>query len=411
MLRLDVANKILEILKSAGFESYLCGSFALSRNVGSKSSFKDISTTASISEIKKLLKDSFVLEKERRRYIVYSYDNLNVKISCNLIDSKAPFNFDEITQINNELLDGEISVINKNIILQKPVEILRCILISSLHDIPISKESLRFFSENNHLLDQIFPKKIFSYLRRIIVCDNAGDIIVRHFDIFKRILPQLAPLENYNQNNKHHIYDCLVHTAHVINYTEPDLALRLAALFHDAGKPHCYTVDSDGAGHFYGHAKISAEITRETLYHFGAQRELVRDVFLLVRYHSQRIEPDFDYIKKRLSYLSPQLYKKLLKLCIADNRSKNPNYTRRLIRATDAMKIIDDIIISGEEISSYQLDITREELSDAGFLDSTISEVLSYLLALVIDGKIENCNKIILENALKYKDSLDNGIK
>ncbi len=407
MLRIDVANEILEILKVAGYESYLCGSFALGRNAGSKSSFKDISTTATISEIKKLLKDAFILQKERRRYVVYSYDGLNVKISCNLIDSKAPFNFDEITQINNELINGEISIINKNIILQKPVEILRCLLISALHGIPISKETLLFFSENLHLLDYIFPKKIFSFLKRIIVCDRAGEFIVYHFNIFSRILPQLAPLKNYNQNNKHHIYDCLVHTAHVIDHTEPDLPLRLAALFHDAGKPHCYTEDSDGQGHFHGHAKISAEITRETLYRLGASRELVKDVFLMVRYHSQRIEPDFDYIKKRLTYLTPQLYKKLLKLCIADNRSKNPNYTKRLMRATEAMKIVDDIIISGEELSPYALDITREDLCNIGVSDSKVSEFFSYLLALVIDGKIENDNKVLIENAVIHKKSDD----
>ncbi len=405
MLRIDVAKRILEILKGAGFESYLCGSFALGRNFGSKTSFKDISTSATIKDIKKLLKGSFALQKERRRYIVYSQSGLSVKISCNLTDSKAPYNIDETTQINTELESGEISLINEEIVLQKPAEILRCILLSSLHDIPISNETLTFFNDNIHLLDMINPKKVFSFLRRIIVCDKAGEILLRHFNIFKRILPRIALLENFEQNNKHHIYDCLVHTAHVIDKTEPDLALRLAALFHDTGKPHCYTEDSDGQGHFHGHAKISAEITRETLYNLEVSRELVKEVFLLVRYHSHRIEADVDYIKKRLTYLSPALYKKLLKLCIADNRSKNPNYTKRLIRATQAMKIVDDFILSGENNTIYKLDITREELTAHGISEAKVSEVLAYIMSLVIEGEIENSSSAILERALLYKEN------
>ena len=31
-------------------------------------------------------------------------------------------------------------------------------------------------------------------------------------------------------------------------------------LFHDIGKPRCFTVDEKGIGHFKGHEEISAEI-------------------------------------------------------------------------------------------------------------------------------------------------------
>ena len=33
-------------------------------------------------------------------------------------------------------------------------------------------------------------------------------------------------------------------------------------LFHDIGKPRCFTVDEKGIGHFKGHEEISAEMAK-----------------------------------------------------------------------------------------------------------------------------------------------------
>ena len=46
------------------------------------------------------------------------------------------------------------------------------------------------------------------------------------------------------------------HIRNTVKNVPPKLTLRLAALFHDAGKPKTKTTEN-GVDHFYGHAKES----------------------------------------------------------------------------------------------------------------------------------------------------------
>ena len=64
----------------------------------------------------------------------------------------------------------------------------------------------------------------------------------------------------FKQNNIWHIYDVYEHVLHVVDGVRGDLCLRLAALFHDLGKPFVYKEDEEGVGHFYGHWAKSNEI-------------------------------------------------------------------------------------------------------------------------------------------------------
>ncbi len=106
------------------------------------------------------------------------------------------------------------------------------------------------------------------------------------------LFPELAPMRGCLQNEYHHldVWDHTVETvrsvelvlgadseafgalaAHIDEYAEDEPVkgrsrkglIKLAAIFHDAGKPHCRTVDSDGRVRFFGHEKKSAQIFTE----------------------------------------------------------------------------------------------------------------------------------------------------
>ena len=62
------------------------------------------------------------------------------------------------------------------------------------------------------------------------------------------------------QKNIWHVYDVYEHILHVIDGVPNNITLRLAALFHDIGKPFVYKEDENGVGHFYGHWNKSKEI-------------------------------------------------------------------------------------------------------------------------------------------------------
>lgn len=74
------------------------------------------------------------------------------------------------------------------------------------------------------------------------------------------IIPELSFCENFNQNNKWHIYDVLEHIFHVVDNVPNNFIVRMAALFHDIGKPFVYKEDEFGVGHFWSHWDKSYEI-------------------------------------------------------------------------------------------------------------------------------------------------------
>ncbi len=95
------------------------------------------------------------------------------------------------------------------------------------------------------------------------------------------IVPELPALR-LEQDPIHRHKDVLAHTIAVTAKTRPDLKLRLAALFHDIGKPATRSFDHGGVT-FRHHEAVGAKITRKRLRALGYEPPLVADVAELVR--------------------------------------------------------------------------------------------------------------------------------
>ena len=97
----------------------------------------------------------------------------------------------------------------------------------------------------------------------------------------ERIVPELPALE-LEQDPIHRHKDVLAHTVAVTAKTPPDLRLRLAALFHDIGKPATRSYQG-GKVSFHQHEAVGAKITRRRLRALEYPEEVVADVTELVR--------------------------------------------------------------------------------------------------------------------------------
>ena len=88
-------------------------------------------------------------------------------------------------------------------------------------------------------------------LYNILLSDKPSDnILASEKEIFL-LIPELENCKGFNQNNEWHIYDVYEHILHVIDNVPSNLNLRLAALFHDIGKPTSFTKDEEGSGHLW----------------------------------------------------------------------------------------------------------------------------------------------------------------
>lgn len=95
------------------------------------------------------------------------------------------------------------------------------------------------------------------------------------------IVPELPALR-LEQDPIHRHKDVLAHTIAVTSKTRPELKVRLAALFHDIGKPATRSFEHGGVT-FRHHEAVGAKMTRRRLRELGFDKAMVKDVTELVR--------------------------------------------------------------------------------------------------------------------------------
>lgn len=276
------------------------------------------------------------------------------------------------------------------------LRILRAIRFFSSLGFIIEKDTEASLFKNKDLLNHISKERIYSEFVKILCGKFAGEAIVKYIDILSVFIDELSLMKDFNQKNPHHIYDLLRHTALVVDNIEPIAELRLAAFFHDIGKPYCFSLDQYNIGHFYGHSKKSAELCEKILLNLKADSKTRLTVTTLVFHHDAPISPEEKIIKRKLNKLSKEIFFKLIKLQRADNLGLDPKYKFRQ-KIYDELETLARIIIEQEECFSLKnLAINGNNLLELGYKGKEIGETLNWILSLVIDGEIENEKESIL---------------
>jgi tRNA nucleotidyltransferase (CCA-adding enzyme) len=199
----------------------------------------------------------------------------------------------------------------------------------------------------------------------------------------------------------------LTHTLKVVKNVPDILHLKLAAFFHDIAKPITYSKDKQGVGHFYGHHKKGAEITRVILLRLKYDNFTIERVTKLVLYHDAVIELNENIIKRWLNKLSEEVLRELIILKKADTLALNPQYYFRLNEFDKITGLIDKVIIQEQCFSLKNLAVNGYDILKLGIpQNKLIGQILDYLLCNVIDGIFPNDEKILKNEAYKYYNSL-----
>ena len=117
-----------------------------------------------------------------------------------------------------------------------------------------------------------------------------------------------AVMVAFDQRNPHHCYDLFLHTMHTvagIKETAPAL-LRVAAFFHDIGKP-IVAMEKQGRLVFYGHAQKSAKVACPILKEMGYSDADIKEICFYIKHHDDFISwvlPEEEYNRENM-YLVP----------------------------------------------------------------------------------------------------------
>jgi poly(A) polymerase/tRNA nucleotidyltransferase (CCA-adding enzyme) len=211
------------------------------------------------------------------------------------------------------------------------------------------------------------------------------------------IIPELLACKGVPQPN-HGRQDVLEHLLATLDAVIPDnlsgeelLILRLAALFHDIGKPVCYKNDNNSIS-FYKHEIESEKITEKTLRKLKYPNDIVEKVCHLVRHHMFNYEPGWTdaAVRRFIARVGLQSVRDLFTLRLADtiatagkpyswpNLSEFQSRIDHVVEAKQALTL-KDLAVSGDDLAALGIPRTREmgallsELLDAALEDPNLN--------------------------------------
>jgi len=285
------------------------------------------------------------------------------------------------------------------------LRMIRAVRFASVLGFAIEPATAEAIRKNSPLIKSISPERIRDELVKIILADGAAEAIdmLKEVGLLKFIIPELE--ENYGVGqNKHHIYDCYTHALKSLAYGAKkkfDLYVRLAALFHDIGKPRV-KVGQGPDSTFYNHEVVGAKMVFEILNRLKFPKKDIEKITALVRYHLFYYnvgEVSESSVRRLVKNVGPENMEELLEVrqCdrIGSGVPKAEPYKLRHLKY-----IIEKV--SRDAISVKMLGVNGSDVMDILQVKPgpKIGQILDVLLGYVLDDPAKN-KKDFLEKQLK----------
>lgn len=156
------------------------------------------------------------------------------------------------------------------------------------------------------------------FLFIVLTSNNVVDAIEQNLDKLIQIIPELQPTIGFDHKHPHHHLDVWGHTLLAISLSPNNFETRLALLLHDIGKPHSFQ-DEGTFRHFWGHADVSAQMSKQILTRLNFAPNFVEDICHVIENHDTPLTPD----DIKLNKLSHKIFEVQCSDALAHNPQKN----------------------------------------------------------------------------------------
>lgn len=327
-------SHVTNLLIEAGFEAYLVGGCVRDILMNKEPKDWDITTNAIPEKIVSLFEsnnlkvvyentfgtvsvvfedeplDSSVREIQITPYrIEGSYsDNRHpdsVSFSKDILEdlSRRDFTMNAVAlnPINNEIIDpfhgkqaiekGVITAVGNPVdrFTEDALRIMRAIRFSAQLNFIVSHETMNAISETKNLLENVSRERIRDEFIKTINSDNPAIAMfhMKQLGILDIILPEITSGIHCEQGGVH-IYDVFDHLVYALQHAADKkypFHVKLAALFHDIGKPKTRRPGTKKAYTFYGHEVVGARIAEKIMGRLKFPKSDIDLVTKFVRWH------------------------------------------------------------------------------------------------------------------------------
>ncbi len=427
----------INLLQSAGFEAYAVGGCVRDSLLGKTPNDWDITTSAKPEDMKSVFADFHCIDTGiKHGTVTVVIDGEPLEITTFRLDGEYEDNRHpkSVTFTSNlgadlgrrdftvnamayskktgtvDLFGGQNDLKNKIIrcvgdpdrrFNEDALRILRALRFASALDFEIEEKTAQSLLKNRALLGNISEERIAKELLKLVCGKGAKRILTDFAPVLFEILPELQPMYKNSHDNPHHCYDIYEHTLIAVESINPEPTLRFAMLLHDCGKPAVKKFDENGVAHFYGHQRISAEISAQILARLKVSNKFRDEILFFVSNHDRwELYENTEKMPRYLSKFGLDGVLNLLKVMRADVLAQSPEYRYRLDQIADAEETAKNLAAQKPCLSLSELQINGRTLMDIGIPQGRkLGAVLAQLLDEVIDGVTKNTQEALTTRA------------
>lgn len=430
----EKANAVLDKLEKNGYEAYMVGGCVRDSMIGRESNDTDIATNALPEQVMEVFRDHKVIPTGIKHGTVTvmlegtPFEITTYRIDGGYSDHRRPDSVeftDNITSdlsrrdftINAVAMDmrgnifdpfGGIADMNAGIVrcvgepakrfTEDALRIMRAVRFAAQLGFEIEDGTKAAVRDMRELLGSISAERIRQELDKLLGGKDCARVLLEFSDVITAVIPEFEPCIGFDQHSPYHRYTVWEHIVQAISsIPAEDIMLRRTLLFHDIAKPVCAFFDKNGRGHFKGHDRVGADMTRKIMQRLRYDNRTIDQTCTLIENHSTHMKSRYD-VKKMMSNIGDELFFRLLEMIRYDNSAKNDFVLEEEKLLARLAAIGRGIIFNGECRTISGLAINGNDLAQLGLSGANIGAVLRELLEMVMLDRLKNRR----EDLLKY---------
>lgn len=448
MMKLAVPDEVLHVangLEGAGFEAYLVGGCVRDLIIGRKPKDWDITTNATPEEIQKIFPETFYENVYGTVGVVGESEDPTLKIievtpyrkESAYSDARRPDSVLFGVSLEEDLKRRDFTVnaiayrpktgdmvdqhgghedIEKRLIRavgepsvrfrEDALRMMRAVRLSAELNFAIEQKTAEAIHAESEQLGKISKERIRDELTRIVGTSEPMQaiFIAQKLALLKHIAPSLELGIGIDQNQAHS-FDVFEHLLRAMQHAadkEWEFIVRLAALFHDVGKPDTRRWSEEKKDWtFHGHEVVGARITKKALRDLKFSNDIVEKVTNLVRWHMFFSDPDkitLSAVRRMIVNVGQENIWDLLNLRICDRigtgRPKEQPFRFRKYKSMVEEALRDPISVGMLAVNGADLMEHLEEKAGP-----RIGWMLHALLEEVLEDPTKNTKEYLSEKA------------
>lgn len=424
------AINIIKALKKHGYQAYLVGGCVRDALLGQDIQDYDITTNATPEDIKEVFGDTTVCGNN---FLVSIVDNIEVATYRIDLEDKAikaltleddlirrDFTINALVMdASNNILDivgGKQDLTNRTLrfignpktrIIEDPVRIIRGLRFMAKYNLLPEINTHFAMLKNRDLVKNIPFERIKGEIIKAFSTYNAYKFVqlLDEYELLEYIFPSIYNLKGINGGKHHHetVYTHCINALKVIDDNKHSYILKLACLYHDAGKVQ-HTLNNFGEIIFRGHNKLSEILAYNDLVRLKFSNSDINTISKLCYIHMFHIldRDRVTVIPKRFKKLIVELnnYNLDLKHWLLIRYSDKKANMLTDFTFIDILKVYRQmikILKTKPPFSVKDLEVNGYDIMKYNLSGRQIGEALNILLEKVIAGKIENNKEQLLE--------------